>query len=214
MAGAVLAFFAFIGFEDMVNVAEETKAPTRTLPLAIVITLVVTTLIYLLISMISVLAVPLDQLTVHEAPLALIYEHSTGKPAHLLSAIGIIAVLNGALVQIIMASRVLYGLGSQRLLPTLLADAFANINPFTRTPLVATSAIAGIILALALGFGLAGLAEATSLITLSIFTLVNGALIRIRLRDGKPRESVCYPLAVPVLGLLVSLGFLILGLAS
>jgi len=214
MAGAVLAFFAFIGFEDMVNVAEETKTPARTLPLAIIITLTVTTLIYLIISMISVVAVPLDQLVAHEAPLALIYEHSTGEPAHVLSAIGIIAVLNGALVQIIMASRVLYGLGNQRLLPAKIAVAFASVNPLTQTPLVATGLIIGIILVLALGFGLAGLAETTSLITLSIFTVVNGALIRIRLRDGRSVEGISYPLAVPVLGLLVSLGFLVLGLSG
>lgn len=210
MAGAVLAFFAFIGFEDMVNVAEETKNPTKTLPLAIIITLVVTTLIYLVISVISVLAVPLDQLATHNAPLALIYERSTGSPAHVISVIGIIAVLNGALVQIIMASRVLYGLGAQRLLPAILA----TVNPYTQTPLVATGLVVSIILVLALGFGLAGLAETTSLITLAIFSLVNGALIRIRLRDGKPAEEVCYPLAVPVLGLLVSLGFLVIGLTS
>lgn len=208
MAGAVLAFFAFIGFEDMVNVAEETKNPSRTLPLAIIVTLIATTLIYLAISIIAVLAVPLQELVSHEAPLALIYERSTGKPAHVLSTIGIIAVLNGALVQVIMASRVLYGLGGQGLLPRFLA----NVNSRTHTPLIATCMVVGVILVLALGFGLAGLAETTSLITLTIFALVNGALIRIRLRDGKPDEGVCYPLAVPILGLLVSLGFLAIGL--
>jgi len=141
--------------------------------------------------------------------------HAVGhaSPAEV-DAIGIIAVLNGALVQIIMASRVLYGLGNQGLLPAGVSGTFARINPFTQTPLIATGLITGIILALALGFGLAGLAETTSLVTLTIFTLVNGALIRIRLRDGKPAEGVCYPLAVPGLGLLVSLGFLVLGLAG
>ena len=168
----------------------------------------------MIIGTISVLAVPLEQLAVHEAPLALIYENSTGEPAYVLSAIAIIAVLNGALVQIIMASRVLYGLGTQHLLPAMIADALATVNPITRTPLVATALITGIILVLAMGFGLAGLAEATSLITLTIFSLVNGALIRIRLRDGKPAEGVSYPLAVPVLGLLVSLGFLVIGITG
>jgi len=210
MAGAVLAFFAFIGFEDMVNVAEETKDPTRTLPRAIIITLVVTTLIYMVISLISVLAVPLEDLAAHEAPLALLYERSTGKPAHLLSAIGIIAVLNGALVQVIMAARVLYGLGAQGLLPPILA----SVSPRTQTPVTATALVIGVILVLALGFGLAGLAETTSLITLAIFTLVNASLIRIRLRDGRSAEGVSYPLAVPVLGLLVCLGFLVIGLTS
>jgi basic amino acid/polyamine antiporter, APA family len=208
MTGAVLAFFAFIGFEDMVNVAEETKDPTRTLPLAIVITLIVTTLIYMIVSVIAVLAVPLDELISHEAPLALIYERNTGRPATILSMIGIIAVLNGALIQIIMASRVLYGLGVQSLLPGVLA----TVNERTQTPLVATTVVVGIILILALGFGLASLAATTSLITLTIFAVVNGALIRIRLRDGRPATGTSYPLAVPILGLLVSVGFLVIGL--
>ncbi|MBT3558113.1 MAG: amino acid permease [Rhodospirillales bacterium] len=208
MAGAVLAFFAFIGFEDLVNVAEETKNPAKVLPMAIVITLVVTTVIYVLISVIAVLAVPLDQLTSHEAPLVLIYESKTGQSAYILSMIGIIAVLNGALIQIIMASRVLYGLASQRMLPGILA----TVNARTRTPVYATGMVVGVVLVLALGFGLAGLAQTTSLITLAIFALVNGALIRIRLRDGRSFKTVSYPLAVPILGLLVSLGFLAIGI--
>lgn len=212
MAGAVLAFFAFIGFEDMVNVAEETKNPVNIMPKAIIITLVVTTFIYITVSTISVLVVPLEELTAHEAPLALIYERSTGEPAHLLSAIGIIAVINGALIQIIMASRILYGLGAQQLLTSGISGAFSSISPLTQTPLVTTGLITAIVLFLALGFGLAGLAEATSLITLTVFSLINGALIRIRLRDGKPAQGACYPLAVPILGLLVSLGFLVVGI--
>ncbi len=210
MAGAILAFFAFIGFEDMVNVAEETKDPTRILPLAIVITLVVTTLLYMMISTIAVLNVPQDQLASHEAPLVLIYEIGTGRSAHILPIIGIIAVLNGALVQIIMASRVLYGLASQRLLP----KTVASINPRTQTPLVATGIVILVILVLALGFGLAALAEATSLITLTIFSVVNAALIRIRVRDGRVRNCTSYPIIVPVLGFLVSFGFLVLGLTN
>ena len=208
LAGAILAFYAFIGFEDMVNVAEETRDASRTLPLAIVITLIVTTLFYMAISMVSVLSVPVSELAMHEAPLALVYERGSGRSAHFLSLIGIVAILNGALVQVIMASRVLYGLSDQGLLPAFLG----RVNATTRTPLVATAAVVGVVLILALWFRLAGLAEATSSITLAIFTIVNAALIRIRLRDGNPAEGVCYPLIVPVLGLVLSLAFLIVGL--
>lgn len=208
MAGGVLAFFAFIGFEDMVNVAEETKNPSRILPMAIILTLVVTLVIYVTVSVIAVLAVPLDQLVAHEAPLALIYERNTGQSAYILSTIGIVAVLNGALVQIIMASRVLYGLSVQKLLP----GALASLGSRTQTPLLATGLVTSVIFVLALGFRLGGLAETTSLITLAIFSLVNAALIRIRLRDGRPSDSITYPLIVPILGLLVSVGFLAIGL--
>ena len=216
MAGTVLAFFAFIGFEDIVNVAEEAKNPRRILPLAIIITLVVTTIVYLAVSIVSVLAVPLEELAAHDAPLALIYERSTGQSADLLSVIGIVAVLNGALVQIIMASRVLYGLSAKGLLPSILS----TVNTYTQTPLYATALVVGIVFVLALGFDLAGLAKSTSIITLCIFALVNAALIRIRLRDKfsslkegiEKIESVQYPLIIPILGLLVSVVFLGIGL--
>lgn len=216
MAGTVLAFFAFIGFEDIVNVAEEAKNPRRILPLAIIITLVVTTIVYLAVSIVSVLAVPLEELAAHDAPLALIYERSTGQSADLLSVIGIVAVLNGALVQIIMASRVLYGLSAKGMLPSILS----TVNTYTQTPLYATALVVGIVFVLALGFDLAGLAKSTSIITLCIFALVNAALIRIRLRDKfsslkegiEKIESVQYPLIIPILGLLVSVVFLGIGL--
>ncbi len=209
LAGAVLAFYAFIGFEDMVNVAEETRDASRTLPLAIIITLVVTTLFYLAISVVSILTVTVQELATHEAPLVLVYERgSGGGSGQFLSLIGIVAILNGALVQVIMASRVLYGLSDQGLLPAILG----RVNPVTRTPLIATALVVGLVLILALWFRLAGLAEATASITLAIFTIVNAALIRIRLRDGKPAQSVCYPLIVPILGFVLSLAFLLIGL--
>ena len=207
LAGAILAFYAFIGFEDMVNVAEETRDVSRTLPFAIIITLFVTTFFYLAISFVSVLSVPVDELAAHEAPLTLVYERGGGS-AHFLSLIAIVAILNGALVQVIMASRVLYGLSQQGALPAILG----RVNSTTRTPLFATALVVGVVLILALWFRLAGLAEATSSIALAIFTIVNAALIRIRLRDGKPAEGVCYPLIVPILGLVLSLVFLIIGL--
>ena len=78
LLGAFLAFYAFIGFEDMVNVAEEVKEPTRNLPLAILIAIGVSTLLYLLVALVAVLALPPAELAQSRAPLALIWERSTG----------------------------------------------------------------------------------------------------------------------------------------
>ncbi|MCK4587806.1 MAG: amino acid permease, partial [Gammaproteobacteria bacterium] len=107
--GAFLAFYAFIGFEDMVNVAEEVKDAPRTLPKAIIIALVVSTFLYLAIALIAVLALPVNELATSSAPLALIVENSVvsngNNPTLFISAISLIAVINGALIQIIMASR-------------------------------------------------------------------------------------------------------------
>jgi amino acid transporter len=132
--------------------------------------------------------------------LAVIVE-SRGLPPEIIAGISLLAVLNGALVQIIMASRVLYGLASQN----LLWRGFAYVHPRTRTPAVGTAAVGLALLVLALAFSLGGLARATSFIALGIFALVNASLWRIKQRDpARPAFSI--PLAVPVLGLLLSIG--------
>lgn len=115
-----LAFFAFIGFEDMVNVAEEVKQPQRTLPLAISLALVIATLLYAGVSLVAVSLVKPAELSGNSAPLALLYERATGAQPWLIGAISIAAVVNGALIQIIMASRIVYGMSRKGMLPAIL----------------------------------------------------------------------------------------------
>ncbi|MDH3228538.1 MAG: amino acid permease [Alphaproteobacteria bacterium] len=209
MAGAMLAFYAFLGFEDLVNVAEEAKDVTRTMPLAILLTLVVTTLLYTLVSLVAVLTVAPAELAGSRAPLAMIYERGSGGSGGVVSAIAVFAVLNGALIQMIMASRVLYGLADQGELPVLLAW----VHPRLHTPLVATGLVAAAILVLALGFRLEGLAELTSVIVLVVFALVNLALVAIKRRgDPAPPGVRVYPVWIPIVGFTVSTGFLALQL--
>ena len=205
LAGAVLAFYAFIGFEDMVNVAEEVKDETRTLPTGIILTLVVTTLVYLLVAYTAVFILPVDDLVDSDAPLALLYARSSGSDPIIISAIAVFATLNGSLIQIIMGSRVIYGLASQKSLPAFLA----RVNPWTRTPLIATILVSLVVLVLASVFPIERLAGFTALVTLAIFTLVNGALLRIRLQDKEPPQTIHFPLWLPGLGALVSFGFLL-----
>lgn len=181
VAGAgLLAFFAFIGFEDMVNLAEEVKQPRRTMPWAIFLTLVVTTVIYFAVTVVAVLTVPLDALGESRAPLSDIFRHVTGAPAGAITAIAIVATLNGVIIQMIMASRVVYGLAKQGTLPARLAV----VHPRTRTPLVATGIVAAAVLALALAFPIGALAETTSRVSLVVFALVNLALLMVKRRDG------------------------------
>jgi len=204
VAGAFLAFFAFIGFEDIVNIAEEARDATRTLPRAILLTLIVTTVLYVLLATVAVLAVPLDDLVQSAAPLALIFERGTGWSPALIGAIGVVAVVNGALIQIIMGSRVLYGLANQGQLPRILA----RVDPRTRTPLIATALVTAAVLVLALFFRLKGLAQVTSGITLAVFAVVNLALILVKRRQPAPADGYSVPIWVPVLGFLSSFGFL------
>lgn len=208
LSAGLIAFFAFIGFEGIVNVAEETHDPTRTLRRAIYLTLVLATVLYIAVAAVSVVIVPSAELARSKAPLALVFERATGASPLWLSAIAIIATLNGIIVQIIMASRVVYGLADQGRLPSVLA----RVSPVTSTPVVATGLVVSIVLALALFFPLGTLAEWTSRITLVVFALVNLALVRIKLRgDPAPEGVVVQPLAVPVLGAIVCVVFLLAG---
>lgn len=203
---SLIAFFAFIGFDDVVNLAEETKNPTRTLPLGIIITLVVATFLYFAVSTIAVLSVPIDALAQSTAPISLIFGHLTGLPPYLITAIAIVATLNGVIILIIMASRVIYGLGERGRLPEVLA----RVHPVTRTPILATAIVTLAVLALALWFPLGVLAERATQSILLVFTLVNAALIQIKRRgDPAPSDAVEVPMVFPVLGLLGSLVMLL-----
>ncbi len=203
LGGAFVAFYAFIGFEDIVNVAEEVREPSRTLPRAILLALGVATLLYMLVALVAVALLPAEKLAASDAPLALVYEEATGTPPVFISLISLAAVINGALIQIVMASRVLYGMAAQGWIPAQLAA----VNAYTRTPLRSTVMIAVITLVLALWLPLLTLAEITSLITLVVFALVNLSLWQVKRRDPKPLGIVVFPRALPLLGFALSLGF-------
>ncbi len=205
-AGVLLAFYAFIGFEDMVDVAEEAKNVKRNLPLAILLTLTVTTLTYLLLMTTAVLALPPEQLANSSAPLAELYMVGGSDEGAIISVIGLFAIINGALIQVIMSARVLYGLGSRGLLPSFLA----RVNPSTQTPLIATVCAALTMLSLALLGGLASLASLTSVIVLLLFVLVNASLWRIKRRDRLADDVYSFPQWMPALGAVVSLGFVLI----
>lgn len=204
MLGAFLAFYAFIGFEDMANVAEEVQDASRNLPRAILIVLVIATTLYLLVALVAVLSLPPAQLAASAAPLALIFEQTTDYPPTLIAAISLFAVVNGALIQIIMASRMLYGMSAAGWLP----GVFAQVSARTGTPVIATVAAASGVLLFALALPLATLAKATSTIVLVVFALVNLALIRIKRRDPAPAGARVYAGWVPWGGLLLSLALL------
>jgi len=208
--GGFLAFYAFLGFEDMANIAEEVKAPARSYPKAILFSLLIATLLYLSVSLVSVLLLSPEQLATTDAPFATLYQHATGKDATLISVISIFAIINGALIQIIMASRMVYGISKRGWLPS----ALSYVNIGTRTPVVATLLVSGITLAFALWLPLVTLANLTSLLILIVFTIVNTALIRIKRRNPSPEGIYLIPLWVPVAGVVVNLLFLALQLIS
>ena len=194
-SAAMLCFFAFLGFEDMVNVAEEVRDAPRTLPWAIAWTLVATTVLYLVTSLACVLSVPPEELAGTEVPLLLVFERSGGSVA-LLGWIALLAMLNGALVQIVKSSRVLYGLADAGALPRSLAA----VHPRTRTPLRTTGLVSLTVGALAIALPLETLAATTSWITLLTFALAHLALARLH-RRGPPATTLRVPRWVPIVGL-------------
>lgn len=199
IAATPLAVFAFIGFEGLANIAEEVRDPKRTLPRAIFLTLILSTVLYLLVLWVSLTAVPHTELAQSKAPLSVVFERLSGSSPAIMSGIAIVATLNGIIVQIIMASRVLYGLGVQGGLP----GALAQVSERTSTPLVATLLTTGLVLLLATTLPLQRLADITSHITLVVFALVNLSLIRIKRRDGGQRvEGFTVPAWVPWAGFL------------
>jgi amino acid transporter len=186
VSATLLAVFAFIGFEALVNVSEELRDPPRTLPRAIFLTLALTTLLYVLVVWVALVAVPAGELAASKAPLALAFERLTGTSPLTMGAIAVFATLNGIVVQIILAARVLYGLARQGTLP----PTFQEVSPLTRTPLLATAVTAALVLALALLLPLEGLADLSARFTLVLFAIVNLALIRIKSREADPPHHI------------------------
>lgn len=184
LSASVIAFFAFIGFEDLVNMAEETVSPHTVMPKAIAWTLLITILLYVLIAAIAVALPQRQALTNSNAPLAMLFEAVTGLSGRPIAAIASIAMVNGVLIQIVMASRVIYGMANEGLLPAWLGQVQAS----RQTPMRAIGLTTACITALALGFPLLQLAQATSLVTLAVFTAVNLALWRLGSHPDAPAK--------------------------
>lgn len=205
LSGAVLAFYAYIGFEDMANVAEEVVDAPRTIGIAITAVVILSTLIYVGVSFVAVRTVPPVELAVSDAPLALIFERLTTIPPQAMSVVAMLAVVNGALIQIIMSARVLYGLAQQHSLPKFLGE----VHPLTKTPLKGTLIVGALVFVAASFLPLVKLAEMTSATVLIVFTLVNVALVLVKRRghpDVAARSKGAWevPMIVPVLGALTS----------
>jgi amino acid transporter len=203
IAGAFIAFFAFIGFEDMVNMAEEVKNPGKNLPMGIFLALAITTILYVLVALTALATLPLTELAGAKASLVRIVERNTAVPPWLMGAISLAAIGNGCLLLITMSARVVYGMGRFTLVPAALATTHSK----TRTPVLATFLVGGLVLAFALLFPLLTLARITSTAVLAVFTLVNSALLYLNWRGGCRKPA---PLLIPLSGAGISSAFAII----
>ncbi len=207
--GGFLCFYAYLGFEDMVNMAEEVKRPEKTLPRAIILSLGITAVLYLVITTVAALALPAAELAASNTPLALLVKGEGRAAVVAITVISMFAGINGALVQLIMGARVAYGMSDKGMGPRWLA----SVHPWTRTPVRATVLVTGTCLALALWFPLVPLARMTSFIILLVYAVVNIALVVIkRAVPESPADAPCHPMWVPVTGSVLS--FLFLGVQA
>jgi basic amino acid/polyamine antiporter, APA family len=204
LAGAVLTFFSFIGFEDMLNVAEEVKEPRRTMPWGIVIALAIVTVLYIAVAVTVVSVVDYRDFENPGAPLSKIANRAAPwLPARTFDFITLFAVANTMLINYIMGSRLLYGMARHGLLPAILGRVHAK----RATPHVAIFTLLVLVLILALSGGKDGvktLAFATALLLLFSFTVVNAALIVLKLRPGEPPGGFEVPIFIPAVGILIN----------
>jgi amino acid transporter len=200
MQGAVLAFFAFIGFEDMYNVAEEVRDPQRTIPLGLITAMVAAAILYIAVAITAVSVVPWQELGTAPGPITEVVARAAPIiPPILFTGITLVAVANTGLVNFITASRLLYGMGRQGLLPAF----FGRVHSDRRTPHIAILVLFFILVPLALAGTISELASATVLLLLSVFAVVNGSLFVLKGRKSEEPGKFEIPRFVPALGVIV-----------
>jgi basic amino acid/polyamine antiporter, APA family len=205
-----LAFFAMVGFEDSVNMAEETKDPVRVFPKVLLSGLTIAGVVYVIVSIVAVALVPIGTLEASDTPLVeVVKAGAPGLPIEdILPFISMFAVSNTALINMLMASRLIYGMARQHVLPPILGA----VHPTRHTPWVAivfTTLIAfGLIFyvtAFANSDAIAVLGGTTSLLLLAVFAVVNVAVLVLRRDVREAGGQFRTPTALPVIGCLASL---------
>jgi len=201
MGGAGLAFFALIGFEDSVNVAEETRNPRRDYPRALFGGLLVAGFVYLLVTVIASMVVPTGRLAASDGPLLeVVGQGPLAMSDHVFSAIALFALANGALINMIMASRLLYGMANEGVMPR----PFGVVHRSRRTPWVAIVFVAAVACLLVTTGDISDLADTTVLLLLIVFAIVNVCALVLR-RDEVDHDHFRAPTVMPAIGAGVSI---------
>ncbi|MCB9834623.1 amino acid permease [Candidatus Nomurabacteria bacterium] len=198
ISGSFIAFYAYLGFEDMSNVAEEVKSPEKNMPRGIYISLIIAGIVYLLVGIIAQTTLGTEALAKTNAPLSDVFKLATGVDFNILGLIGLAAITNGVLIQIIMVSRLIYGVNRDH--PWMGFSLLQKLNR-NNVPARITLASAIIIFILTNLFDLSTLASITSTILLAIFGLVNLSLIKLSLDKKLPLGKSIW---IPILALIAN----------
>jgi len=197
IAATTLAFFAMVGFEDSVNMAEECKNPNRDFPKVLLVGLFITGAIYVLVSISAITLVPPAQLGEGETPLLKVVQAGAPNfPVWIFGFITMFAVANSALINMLMASRLVYGMSREHVLPPVLGKVHAT----RRTPFIAIAFTTLLAFALITFVGeVPALGGTTALLLLCVFTVVNVAVLVLR-KDQVSHKHFRTPTFLPVLG--------------
>ena len=199
MSGVFLAFYAYIGIEDMVHLSEETRNTRKTMPLAIVLAVIISTILYLLISIVAITSIPIPELQASNAPLSLVFSKITTTPAWIIIVIALTASAGGVLAHIISGSRLLYGMSEAGWIHKWLS----RVQQKRKTPTLAIAVVVILSAILASLVDLTVLATITSFLILFVFLLVNLSLSYIKIRHYKSAKTkLNVPILVPILGLI------------
>jgi APA family basic amino acid/polyamine antiporter len=216
---AFLVFFAYLGFGSIVNVAEETESPSRTIPRAIVLSIAVTTVLYVLVALSAVGVVDWQALGASASPLALVARTAGGDvAASVVAAIALTSTANTVLILLVSTSRLLYGVSKSeyRSFPTL----FSRVHPRRRTPHIAVALVGALTVPFALLDDLGAVAALANGALLVVFVVVNGALLALRYARPDDRSGFTAPLTVgrvsvtALAGLLTTLALLVVYLST
>jgi len=201
-SAAALIFFAYLGFEDVANLSEETKNARRNIPKALLLALAISTILYIAVSLAVVSVVPWQELSKSNAPMELVAQRATGgQVIGVLAIIAMIATMSTLLVSLVAFSRRVYGMAKQGILPS----HFARVHGITGTPYVAIASAAIISILFVFVGGISQIAALTNLGLFVIFFAVNASLIALRFREPDARREFRVPFSVagiPVTGVL------------
>lgn len=202
LQGALLTFFSFIGFEDILNVSEEVKNPQHNIPFGLIGAMIAATIIYIMVAVTAVSVLGWKELSEAKAPLMEVARRAAPWFTGIDKVFGVVTIFaigNTALLNYLMGSRLLYGMSNQGLLPSVLG----KVHPIRRTPHVAIGVLFGVVALLICAGNIKALAESTVLLLLAVFICVNIALVILQRRPSEPKGGFEIPTAIPILGALI-----------
>lgn len=201
---AILVFFAYLGFEDMDAVSEETRNPRRTIPIALLLAVAISTVLYMAVSIAAVSILPWQKLAVSSAPMADVAGAVVPGAGWFLSLIALAATSSTVLILLIAGSRLTYGMATEGSLPKLLKA----IHPVRCTPWIAVLLVGSLSALLTLTGSIKMVAELTDIGAFAIFTVVNAAVIVLRYTKPHERRLFKIPLNIGRFPVLPAIGMI------